>query len=111
MNTRSAEHQPVLRFITASMGNNNSVKMLCANASTRNIRLPTMCLSVTVFDILLAASEPNCLPRVTALSLRLSPQVFKLDSVRVIFEIRKEVAALGLFEQWFKGLSWACDEN
>ncbi len=93
------------------MGNNNSRKTLCANASTRNIRLPTMCLSVTVFDILLAASEQNCLPRVAALSLRLSPQVFKLDSVRVIFEIRKEVAALGLFEQRFNGLRRNHDEN
>ncbi len=93
------------------MGNNNSRKTLCANASTRNIRLPTMCLSVTVFDILLVASEQNCLPRVTALSLRLSPQVFKLDSVRVIFEIRKEVAALGLSEQRFKGLRRNHDEN
>ena len=80
----------------------------CRHISTRR---PMMCLSVPVFDISLAASEPNCLPQGTAVSLRLSPQVFKQDSVRVVFEIRKEVAALGLFEQRFKGLSWTCDEN
>ena len=107
----SVGHRIVPRFITASMVNNNSVKMLCANASTRNIRLPMMCLSVTAFDIPLAASEPNWLPWVTAVYLRLSLQPFKLDSARVIFEIRKEVAALGLFEQRFKGLSWTCDKN
>ena len=106
MNTPSVEHQTVPRFITASMVNNNSVKMLCANASTRNIRLPMMYGYVTVFDIPLPASEPNGLAQAIAVSERVSIQLFKQDSVRVIYETRKEVVALATFEQWFKGSSW-----
>ena len=68
------------------------------------------CLYVTAFDIPLAASELNWLPQVTAVYLRLSLQLFKLDSVRAIYETRKEVVALAAFEQWFKGLSWKHDD-
>ncbi len=106
LNTLSVEHRIVLLSITASMVNNDSVRTLSASGSTRNTRLPMMYGYVTVFDIPLPASEPNGLAQAIAVSERVSIQLFKQDSVRVIYETRKEVVALATFEQWFKGSSW-----
>lgn len=93
------------------MVSSDLVKTPCANASTRNTKRPMTCLSVTVFDTPRVASELSWLPQVTAVWLRVSPQGFKQDSVRVRYETRKEVVVWATFEQWYKGLSQPYGEN